>query len=326
MRIQGKTALLLAFALLAAALLPAGKLTADAQTTSPYLSVDKKASEKHKDPDNLRILKGDMYEFKKPSSKYQIAPGYVPDKTGLDTLYISGSAQFSRPQFLQLAQTLRACAEGRTVYIVDLRQESHGFINEGTAVSWYGSHNMANAGMTLPQVEADETQRFAAVTGQTVALNGKEKNSVRIDSFMTEKELVESEGFRYLRIPITDHTWPTAEEIDTFIAFAKSIDRDGVWLHFHCKAGHGRTGIMMTLCDMMRNPEVPMQDVVVRHTMLGGGYPFYTEDSDSYKAPLYREKAMMMPLLYEYVQENHGTNYEISWSQWLKLRRMDDAA
>ena len=82
----------------------------------------------------------------------------------------------------------------------------------------------------------------------------------------------------------------------------------------------------MTLCDMMRNPEVPMQDVVVRHTMLGGGYPFYTEDSDSYKAPLYREKAMMMPLLYEYVQENHGTNYEISWSQWLKLRRMDDAA
>ena len=35
---------------------------------------------------------------------------------------------------------------------------------------------------------------------------------------------------------------------------------------------------------------------------------------------------MMMPLLYEYVQENHGTNYEISWSQWLKLRRMDDAA
>ena len=38
---------------------------------------------------------------------------------------------------------------------------------------------------------------------------------------MTEKELVESEGFKYLRIPIRDHIWSPAKDIDGFISFEK---------------------------------------------------------------------------------------------------------
>lgn len=53
---------------------------------------------------------------------------------------------------------------------------------------------------------------------------------------------------------------------------------------------------MMVIYDMMMNPDVPMLDIAVRQAMLGGSYALYTEDSDSYKAPLYREKASMTPL------------------------------
>ena len=75
---------------------------------------------------------------------------------------------------------------------------------------------------------------------------------------------------------------------------------------------------MMMLYDMMRNPDVPMMDIVVRQAMTESGYALYTEDSDSYKVPLYEEKARMTPLLYEYVQQNHESSYEVPWSVWLE--------
>ena len=82
---------------------------------------------------------------------------------------------------------------------------------------------------------------------------------------MTEKELVESEGFEYIRLPMRDHSWPTAESIDTFVSFVKSIDPDQSWLHFHCMGGRGRTGVMMMLYDMMMNPDVPMKRICSLH-------------------------------------------------------------
>ena len=53
-------------------------------------------------------------------------------------------------------------------------------------------------------------------------------------------------------------------------------------------------------------------------TMTGSGYALYTEDSDSYKVPLYEEKAGMTPLFYEYIQQNHESSYEVPWSVWLE--------
>ena len=274
--------------------------------------------------DNVRMITKGHYEFGPVKEKYGIDPDYVPSEKGLDTLCISGSAQFSKPQFEELAETIRGCAEGRKVYVIDLRQESHVLINEGIPLSWYGSHNWENLGMTLEEIEADETTRFGDMIGTTVTAYGRDDDTpvnetrIRIKSVMTEKELVESEGFGYLRLPAKDHAWPQAEVIDAFIEFVKSIDPGKTWLHFHCQAGTGRTGIMMMIYDMMRNPDVSMEDIAIRQTMMGAGYSLYTEDSDSYKVPLYEEKAKMTAMIYEYIQENHQSNYKISWSQWLK--------
>ena len=33
---------------------------------------------------------------------------------------------------------------------------------------------------------------------------------------------------------------------------------------------------------------------------------------------VYEEKAGMTPLFYEYVQQNHESNYEVPWSVWLE--------
>ena len=213
----------------------------------------------------------------------------------------------------------------RTVYVFDLRQESHAFVNEGIPLSRYGIHNWANKGMTLEEVEADESERFGAMVGSSVKAYARDGDTpieppmvISVESVMTEKEMVESEGYEYVRLPIPDHSWPSAETIDTFVSFVKNIDPDQAWLHFHCMGGRGRTGVLMMIYDMMRNPDVPMMDIAVRQAMMGSGYALYTEDSDSYKVPLYEEKAAMTPLFYEYVQQNHESNYDVPWSVWLK--------
>ena len=223
-------------------------------------------------------------------AKYGIDPAYIPDVSGLDTLCISGSAQFQ-----DLADSLRACAVGRTVYVIDLRQESRVLLNEGIPLSWYGSHNWANAGMTSAEAEADEAACFGGMIGTTVSAFAREDDTpinetrINIQSVTTERELVGREGFVYVRLAIQDHIWPTPEEIDDFIRLVRDLDPDQVWLHFHCQAGKGRTGIMMMIYDMMRNPDVAMEDIAIRHTMLGGSYPrktlalqdAYTENFDA---------------------------------------------
>ncbi len=291
----------------------------------PFIRMDYNDMEAWKgDLKNLRILKDHLYKFKKLDDNLGIDPDFVPSEKGMDTLYMSGSGQFSAPQLRTLKETITEIAPDRQIYVIDLRQESHALANEGIPISRYGLHDWINEGMTLDLVVADEEERFGSLPGTTIKVytrkdeTGINETELKIDSIMTEKELVESEGMHYLRVPIQDHTFPTPEEIDSFIEFYKSIDPDHAWLHFHCQGGKGRTGIMMILYDFIRNPDVPMEDVLVRQTMLGGGYPLYDEDSDDYRVPHYKIKIKMTPLLYQYVQENLDSGFETSWSEWLE--------
>ena len=126
--------------------------SAQGKTMVPFIRMDKDDPNAWKGTlDNVRLLKGNLFEYGPVNEKYKIDANIVPSKAGLDTLNISGSAQFSAPQFAELADTLRECADGRNVYIIDLRQESHVLVNEGIPLSWYGSHNWANKDMTLEE-------------------------------------------------------------------------------------------------------------------------------------------------------------------------------
>ena len=251
---------------------------------------------------------------------YGIAPGTVPDEKGMDTLNISGSAEFSEDQFRELAAQLRELAPGKDIYVIDCRIEGHALLN-GISVSWYGDHNWANKGMSLEEAEKDEQERFGSLTGKkitayTVSENAPDKSEeISVDRWMTEKELVESEGFRYLRLPCQDHSWPYEEAIDTFIDLVQSLDTEQVWLHFHCQAGKSRTGIFMAIYDMMKNPDVAFEDIMLRHAMTGSSYfPYADESSDI--ADVYEFRAKRIRQVYDYIQEMDG-NYTVPWSQWI---------
>jgi hypothetical protein len=64
---------------------------------------------------NVRLLAGELYELQEMDAESGVDPDFKPSEDGLDTLCISGSAQFSAPQFRALAASLRECAGDKTI-------------------------------------------------------------------------------------------------------------------------------------------------------------------------------------------------------------------
>ncbi len=184
--------------------------------------------------------------------------GRLSNTRHLNEERMSGCAQFSKTQFEKWAATLRKKAEN--IWIVDCRLETHGFIN-GIAVSWANAENNANLGKTAAEVEAEEAA-LASLVGTTVPAYTCDVNPPKyvedftVETWETERELVEAEGFGYLRLACPDHIWPPAGPIDEFLAFTKTLPEDA-WLCFHCHAGSGRTGTFMTIWEMLKRPDDP---------------------------------------------------------------------
>ena len=61
------------------------------------------------------------------------------------------------------------------------------------------------------------------------------------------------------------------------------------------------------------------KDVVYRHYLQGGNFMYYQgDDADekAWKVPLAKEKAVMVPLVYQYIQENLPKGFPLTWKQW----------
>ena len=279
-----------------------------AQEKPPILRLDLK------NPNNLELS-----NFRTSDDAFQHADGEAPSRIGLSTLQASGSAQFSEEGLKQLKEKLKV----KKFIDVDLRQESHGFLNN-LPVSWYAEHDMANLGKFLPEIEADEAQRLAnaikvgnviASIVKHVGIHDKETSfPITVKTSATEGELTKSAQVQYFRIPVTDHTKPTDFAIDRFVQFVRNLPQ-GTWLHFHCEAGDGRTTSFMVMYDMLRNgKKVSLEDIVKRQWLLGGINLFQNPSVDSWKYPYTKDRAEFLKYFYRYIRT--GTNE--TWGNWVK--------
>ena len=129
--------------------------------------IDAAAGDAAELPHNFRTA-ASPFQTRKDAAKFGVDPNYTPSREGLDALPLSGSAEFSAPAFHALLNNLHA-RTGGTICIVDLRQESHGFMN-GNAVSWYGKHDWGNIGRTQHEALHDESARIRSAQGKDVVL------------------------------------------------------------------------------------------------------------------------------------------------------------
>ena len=264
--------------------------------------------------------------FRMASDDWHVAPeDEPPTRQGLDNLRISGSAQCTAAGFASLYTKLSAAAAapGAPIYDVDLRQESHGFA-DGLPVSWHKKNNLANEGKTPEEVALDEEERLAELAGVTTTFVPKGKTDKgRVEAFtfapenvQTEKEVVEALGFRYVRFYVTDRTQPDTETIEAFLDFVESLPRDA-WLHFHCRAGHGRTTTFMAMYDMIRNPEIPAETIIERQHLIGGA-DLTAMKEEEWENERIVQRLETLKLFSSYVRARHAGETTLRWGAWIE--------
>jgi hypothetical protein len=242
---------------------------------------------------------------------------------GLEKLQASASGQFSAKGFNAVVQR----AGGRPVVVLDLRQESHGFVS-GTAVSWFGVRNAANSGKSGDQISRDESDLLAGLTGQTTitvkevtskstdrAIEESKDVQLPVDGVRSEEDLVRATGAAYARVYAGDYMPFTTEEVDQLVTFWQNRPADS-WLHLHCAAGDGRTTQALALFDMLENAgTVSLKNIVDRQHQLGGTDLLAVNSKTSWRRDAAIARATLVRRFYQYAKE-HPRGEGETWSSW----------
>lgn len=224
-------------------------------------------------------------------------------------------------------QAIKQQIPAEKITIVDLRQESHGFVN-GMAVTWYGTRNEANAGKSLLEITMDEQSKLNGLlqdkqmslavkttkAGDNGEIEATKSDTFAVEGVATEEQLAQSLGFNYYRLPVPDHHRPSDGDVDQFISFVNALPLD-TWLHFHCRAGRGRTTTFMVMYDMMKNAKTTsMEEILTRHSD-AGGIEFKDAEARDWRQQYTEARNLFIKDFYEYCRTNND-GYTSSWSSW----------
>ena len=233
-----------------------------------------------------------------------------------EPLRIAGGGQPSKTALTHLHEQLGLSID-TPLWVIDLRQESHGYLNED-AVSWHGVANAANRGMSAAAVEQDERQRLADAVGtnvRAVPMGHYDEAHIpytfaeAVTGFATERHIARKSGLGYVRIAATDMHWPEPQAIDDFVRFYRSLPQEHGWLYFHCQAGQGRTTTFMVLYELLERPDCTAYEAIAHQRTLGGA------DLSS------GERYEGICRFAQYVRENRATDFAQSWSDWLSAQQ-----
>lgn len=228
---------------------------------------------------------------------------------GLAEMRFSGSAQFSD---LELEDIKKKIGSSGKIVIVDLRSESHGFIN-GMAVSWFSVRDWMNKGKTPSEIKVDEAKRLAdlrllkevevkKILSKTPedAIKDASIQKVNIVNVADEEKVVTQHGLDYQRIYVVDHTAPTEEQVKEFISLVDRLP-EGTWVHFHCLGGAGRTTTFMCMYDMIKNAKrVSFDDIINRQHLLGGKNLSHFGVEESWKYPYAKQRYEFLKQFYNF--------------------------
>jgi protein tyrosine phosphatase len=213
----------------------------------------------------------------------------------------------------------------KQVYIIDLRQEPHGFLNE-YAVSWYGFRNQLPNSVEKKLIKELANKKIVKVYKNLNKLNDghvnpKEHKTIKVKQVLTEKDLVEKLlNSNYKRILVTDHFAPQESQVDLFVKFIKTLPQNS-WLHFHCRGGKGRSTTFMVMYDIIKHAkDLSLKDILNRQHKIGGSNLSKNNHSLSrskWKEAPSAERYHFIKIFYMYVIDPNGYN-SCTWSEWLR--------
>ena len=231
----------------------------------------------------------------------------LPDRfRDIPNLNISGSAQFTCEQAKNLKDTINK----PNICIVDLRQESHGLVND-YAISFFNPAKDLNNGFTTEQTIKTEDALLSKIKLNS-DLNIYRKTGVlfktiTVDFVSNESSVVNKVGMEYKRYAVRDNGAPTAEIVDQFVEFVKTKPSD-LHLHFHCDAGEGRTTTFMSMYQILMNTNNLSLDQILSYQYNVGGVNLHDNHT----------QFEFLEDFYTYVSKNKSDNYSTSYSEWIK--------
>lgn len=244
----------------------------------------------------------------------QLAEAFSGDKRGLAELRASGSGAFSRAEMARMLHDWTG-----PVTVVDLRQETHALIN-GLPVTWYAPTDWGNVGKSNSEVWRLENEQIAStdhvlqlgpVKGDENAI--KDMLHIEVERIESEEDVVHDLGLGYLRLYVTDHLRPTDAEVDRFVHFVDEMPED-MWLHFHCRAGKGRTTTFLAMLDMLENAEqVSFNDILARQAALPPNYHLLDTRPRSPRHVYYQQRADFLREFYKFARDRKPAQ---TWSEW----------
>lgn len=224
----------------------------------------------------------------------------------IQDLNISGSAQFRPSQI----DNIKVAINDSKITIVDLRQESHGFLDDNP-ISYYSFFQLINNNLNSSETEkAEEIDLSKLPLDKNIPIfrvTGEYLESIKASIILNEKSLCNNYGLGYKRLAVRDNSIPTPETVDDFISFIKNIDAD-IHILFHCDAGDGRTTMFMSMYQMMKNESNLSLSTILNDQISVGGIVL----TDSIP------RATFLEYFYNYTLENKKSNYETTYSTWLK--------
>lgn len=230
----------------------------------------------------------------------------LPDRfRDITNLNISGSSQFTKSQINNLKEAINK----PNICIVDLRQESHGMLND-FAISFFSPYTDLNNGLTTEEVIKKENSQLSSIKiGSNVDIyhkTGRLFKEVTAEFVSNEDSIVTNDNMQYKRYAVKDNGSPTPIIVDNFVEFIKNKPTD-LHIHFHCDAGEGRTTLFMAMYQtMLNNTNLSLNQIISYQYNIGG--VLLTDNKNQLE---------FLQEFYNYVSENKSTNYEKTYSQWI---------
>lgn len=222
----------------------------------------------------------------------------------ITSLNISGSAQFLPSQIENLKNSINII----DTYIVDLRQESHGFLNN-SAVSFFSPERLLNNGFTSDETLSSEKIKFDAIKPGSLEnifnKRGAYRETLTVEKSQIELNLVNNSNLNYVLFATRDGHIPSPSVVDTFVNFVVKTPPT-THLHFHCDHGEGRTTMFMSMFQMMKESSFKTLNEILDEQLKAGGI-ILTDNTT---------RANFLQDFYDYTKENAATNFKTPFSVW----------
>ncbi len=218
------------------------------------------------------------------------------------------SAQFSEDEL----QNLRKKYPAEKIIIVDLRQESHGFIN-GKSVLWRSYFEKINQDKNISGILSDENSRLKkAEKEREIVINEVTERDrangwyktispkiITVNKAVSEKDLAAENGFEYQRFSIRDFDKPDEKEFLRMVNFIKNLPQDKK-IYVHCAGGKGRTGLFLVTLDIIKNGKTTeLEEIFKRQHKLGSARLDEISEEEAWSKELAQERLKMLENFYK---------------------------